>query len=156
MDFDWPKISIFDIGNGDYSFSPPCKIQNKTLSFPLSNYSSFVSKEQLSIDYYFSVASSDKEVKGILNGKKKICLNGLCIRKMPPVDSLTFDRDDLLIVLTHKGYDWLNGNIFIDWSGVMSKIWNSREHMMENKNGEAISFEGLFGTCFGISPNKDV
>ena len=70
---------------------------------------------------------------------------------MPP---LTFD--DLPIVFTHKGYDWSNGNISIDWSGVMSEIWNSREHMMENKNGKVISFEGLFGTCFGASPNKDV
>ena len=63
---------------------------------------------------------------------------------MPPVNSLTFDGDDLPIVLTHKGYNWANGNILVDWSGEIRKIWNSGEHMMKNKNGEVILFEGLF------------
>ena len=75
---------------------------------------------------------------------------------MPPVDLLTFDCDALPVVLTHKGYDWSNRNISINWSGVMSEIWNSGGYKMENKNGEVILFEGLFGTCFRIPRNKDV
>ena len=31
IDFDWPKISIFDIGNGKYSFSPLRKIPKKNI-----------------------------------------------------------------------------------------------------------------------------
>ena len=65
LDFDWPIISIFDLGNGDYSFSPPTKIPRRILSFSPSDITSFASEEQLSsIDY--DLNSLDDKVRHLL------------------------------------------------------------------------------------------
>ena len=45
LDFDWPKMSIFDVGNGDYSFSPPTRVLRRVLSFSPSDVTSFGSEE---------------------------------------------------------------------------------------------------------------
>ena len=152
LDFDWPKMSIFDLGNGDYSFSTPTRIPRRALTFLPSDVSSFASEEQLSSIYY-DLNSLDDKVKELLCGKKKICLNGLCLKELPSHDSLM----DTLLPMTFlsRAYNWANNaNSGINWSDVISEIWQSNgECMMENKNGEVISLNGLFGTCFGIQPN---
>ena len=152
LDFDWPKMSIFDLGNGDYSFSPPTRVPRRVLSFSPSDVTSFVSEEQLSsIDY--DLNSYDDKVKGLLCRKKKICLNGLCLKELPSRDSLM----DTLLPMTFlsRAYNWANdANSGIHWSDVISKIWLSNsECMMENKNGEVMLLNGLFSMCFGIQPN---
>ena len=153
LDFDWPKMSIFDLGNGDYLFSPPTRVPRRVLSFSPSDVTSFASEEQLSsIDH--DLNSLDDKVKGLLCGKKKIRLNGLCLKELPSsCDSLM----DTLLPMTFpsRAYSWANNaNSGINWSDVISEIWQSNsECMMENKNGEVISLNGLFCTCFGIQPN---
>ena len=54
-----------------------------------------------------------------------------------------------------RAYNWANdANSDINWSDVISEIWKSNsECVMENKNGEVISLNGLFSLCFGIQPN---
>ena len=87
LDFYWSKMSIFDLDNGDYSFSPPTRVPRRVLSFLASDVTSFGSEEQLSsIDY--DLNSLDDKVKLLLCGKKKICLNRLCLKELPSRDSL--------------------------------------------------------------------
>ena len=64
---------------------------------------------------------------------------------------------DTLLPMTFpsRAYNWANDvSSGIKWSDIISEICQSNsECMMENKNGEVISLNGLFGTCFGIQPN---
>ena len=75
-----------------------------------------------------------------------ICLRGLCIESLNLLDI------DCELKLSKKGLKWatdVNGMSDILWSDVMNEIWCAiQNNPMQNMNGELISFNGLFGSCF--------
>ena len=67
MHFDFPKIAIFDLDRGHYSFSPPSSLPRKRLPFSPPNTNSIASGEPLSnmaYDYRFV----NDEIRGLLVG----------------------------------------------------------------------------------------
>ena len=55
--------------------------------------------------------------------------------------------------MERRAIDWVNDTNDVSgilWSDVISDIWSSNSrNLMRNENDEIISFEGLFGLCFG-------
>ena len=156
LDFDWLKISIFDLGKVHYSFSPPSSLSRKRLFFSPTNTDSMASGEPLS-DMAYNYRFIDDEVRGLLVDKKKVCLEGLSIKELPvlPVYDETANTPKSHPI---RAYEWANSlkeENDIGWSDIMSEIWHSTANgPMETRNGEIISLNGLFGSCFGIQPSK--
>ena len=82
MDCDFPKIAIFDLDREHCPFSPPSSLLRKRLSFSPPDTDSMASGEPLSkmaYDYRFA----NDEIRGLLVGKKKVCVAGLFIKELP-------------------------------------------------------------------------
>ena len=139
MDFDWPKISLFKVGKNDYSFSPP------------RNPHHFDKKSISKNDY--DIGSQMDDIRGMFKKKKLICMRGLCIESLNLLDI------DCELKLSKKGLKWatdVNGTSDILWSDVMNEIWCAiQNNRMQNMNGELISFNGLFGSCFDCVMNRE-
>ena len=79
MDFDFPKIAIFDLSRGHYSYSPPSSSPpRKRQSFPPPNTDLGEPLSRMAYNYRFV---NDK-IRGLLVGKKKVCLEGLFIKEL--------------------------------------------------------------------------
>ena len=142
MDFNWPKISLFKVGVNDYSFSLP------------RNPHTF-DEESISIGDY-DIASQFDDVKGLFKKEKLICMRGLCIGEPLPDKCLDIAR---AFKCSTKGLKWstdVNDTTNILWSDVISEIWSANQNNpMRSLNGELISFNGLFGSCFDCFMNRE-
>ena len=100
----------------------------------------------MAYDYRFV----NDEIRGLLVGKKKMCLEGLCVKELSAsVNCIT--KDPL------RAYQCTNsarGKNDVGWSDIMTAIWHSGTNCpLEMVNGEVVSLNGLFGSCFGIEPS---
>ena len=151
MDFDIPKIAIFDLGRGHYSYSPPSSLPRKRLSFSPPDTDSGEPLSKMAYDYRFV----NDEIRGLLVGKKKVCLEGLFIKELPA--SVT--EDPPRSYHPPRVYEWANSKKDendVGWLDIMSDIWHSSANCpMEMVNGEVMSLNGLFNSCFGVEPNVE-
>ena len=135
MNFDWPKISLFKVGENDYSFSLP------------RNPHTF-DEEFISIADYDIVSKFD-DFMGLFKKKKLICMRELCIDESLPEKCLDIGP---AFKCSTKGLQWAtdaNDTTNILWSDVISEIWSANQNNpMRSLNGELISLSGLFGLCF--------
>ena len=151
MDFDFPKIAIFDLGRGHYSCSPPSSLPRKRLSFSPPDTNSGEPLSKMAYDYRFV----NNEIRGLLVGKKKVCPEGLFIKELPA--SVTEDPPRSYHL--PRVYEWANSKKDendVGWSDIMSEIWHSSANCpMEMVNGEVMLLNGLFGSCFVVEPSVE-
>ena len=87
-----------------------------------------------------------------MKGKMLFCLRCLSIKDLST-------RLDTCQYMERRASDWANDRNYasaILWSDVISEIWSSNSHnLMRNENDEVISFDGLFGSCFGRMINYE-
>ena len=132
FDFDCPKVLLFRVASNDYSFSPPSntnRIQGRRIEFRDYDAMTILTK-----------------MKHLVQGTTHFCLRGLSIKDLPK-------RLDTCQYVERRAIDWANDRndaSSILWSDVISDIWSSNSrNLMRNENDEIISFDGLFGLCFG-------
>ena len=91
---------------------------------------------------------NNTEDLGFLVGKKKWCLDGLRIREVPNLPWNVWNAG-IEANNNRKGIRWTEGDMNVTWSEVMMDIWQSNNGFpMETINGQTISSNGLFSSCF--------
>ena len=135
MDMDAPKVLLFRIGKDEYSFSPPGNpIDGREIG--LSDY-----------------AYLDDIIKGLLRGNALICKRGLCLDHLPPY--ITIPQSYSGAGMAHLWAMNIHGEGVIKWSDIIRKAWKESDNLTKTLNGELISLDGLFGSCFGFAINQE-